>query len=329
MSSKLDLAAGARPGLLAELAPAQPGALLFRPRASWDRAASQQDVQHHHGAARRQVELYSVPGWPPPTEQKDFGTSMPQDRILLHAGSDFNVEDVLSHPAPAEWSPLYTVASQRFVFPLGNTAMELRCHDETWLIDDLTAMDLASATDYRLRPCVRGARRSLVVSTQAPSRDVPQPTCWLLHPRALYRLHGASRHLQAGRVGAVATAALMAEVSRGQVQIRPQGAVARARRLLTTDPHGCLGASLLDIADAVSSSPFHLARSFRRQTGLSLHQYRQYLRLAAALGRLADGDQDLAGLAHDLGFCSQSHLGAVFRREAGVTLGQARQVLAP
>ena len=36
---------------------------------------------------------------------------------------------------------------------------------------------------------------------------------------------------------------------------------------------------------------------------------------------------DLAALAHDLGYCSQSHLGAVFRREVGVTLAQARAAL--
>jgi len=82
------------------------------------------------------------------------------------------------------------------------------------------------------------------------------------------------------------------------------------------------------IRHSMAGAPFHLARSFRQQTGLSLHQYRQHLRLAAAMERLADGDRDLAGIAHDLGCCSQSHLGAVFRRDVGVTMGEARRMLA-
>jgi AraC-like DNA-binding protein len=61
---------------------------------------------------------------------------------------------------------------------------------------------------------------------------------------------------------------------------------------------------------------------------MSLHGYRQRLRLAAALQRLEEGERDLAALAHDLGYSSQSHLGAVFRRELGVTPAQARLELA-
>jgi AraC-like DNA-binding protein len=106
------------------------------------------------------------------------------------------------------------------------------------------------------------------------------------------------------------------------------GAVARAKRLLAETADREVRLSLHEVADAVSRSPFHLARSFRQQTGLSLHQYRQHLRLAAAMERLVEGDADLAGIAHDLGYCSQSHLGAVFRREVGVTLGEARRTLA-
>jgi len=106
------------------------------------------------------------------------------------------------------------------------------------------------------------------------------------------------------------------------------GTVARAKRLLAETADREARLSMHALADAVSRSPFHLARSFRQQTGLSLHQYRQHLRLATAMDRLTSGDRDLAGIAHDLGYCSQSHLGAVFRREVGVTLGEARRTLA-
>lgn len=249
---------------------------------------------------------------------------MPQDRILLHSGTDLKVEYVRSLSVPTEWSPMYTAPSRRLVFPLGNTATDVRCSDEIWWMDGLTAMSLADALAYQLRPCTEEARCSLVVSGQSLSDRTSKPISYLLHPRALYRLHAASRQLRSGRLEAAAATSLVAEFGDLKVQIQPTGAVERARRLLSTT---LLQASLYDIADATFSSPFHLARKFRRETCLSLHQYRQHLRLAAALKRLADEERDLAGLAHDLGYCSQSHLGAVFRREVGVTLGQARQVL--
>lgn len=76
---------------------------------------------------------------------------------------------------------------------------------------------------------------------------------------------------------------------------------------------------LADIARRVGSSPFHLARVFRAQTGSSLHQHRTELRLRAALAELADAPPDLTSLALSLGFSSHSHFAFVFRRAFGLT----------
>ena len=81
----------------------------------------------------------------------------------------------------------------------------------------------------------------------------------------------------------------------------------------------CDPLTLPKIARRVHSSPFHLARVFRRMTGLSLHQYLTRLRLRTALERLADGESDLTALAIALGFASHSHFSDVFRREFNVT----------
>jgi AraC family transcriptional regulator len=70
-----------------------------------------------------------------------------------------------------------------------------------------------------------------------------------------------------------------------------------------------------DIARAVFSSPFHLARIFRRETGLSLHRHVTRLRLRHALEHLADSKPDLTMLALDLGFSSHAHFSHAFRRE--------------
>ena len=76
--------------------------------------------------------------------------------------------------------------------------------------------------------------------------------------------------------------------------------------------------TLEEVGRAVNVSPFHLARSFRRQTGYTLHEYRTHLRLRAALERLGAGDEDLAVIARAVGFSSHSHLTASFHRAFGV-----------
>jgi AraC-like DNA-binding protein len=77
--------------------------------------------------------------------------------------------------------------------------------------------------------------------------------------------------------------------------------------------------SLLDLARAVNSSPFHLSRVFRQRVSMSIHQYRLRLRLALALDRLLESSESLSGMAHALGFSSHSHFTTVFRRTFGVS----------
>lgn len=75
--------------------------------------------------------------------------------------------------------------------------------------------------------------------------------------------------------------------------------------------------TLDDVAGAVYASPFHFARVFQQQTGVPVHRCLMQLRLRAALERLADGANDLAVLALDLGFSSHSHFADAFAREFG------------
>src|SRR5262245_13880094 len=84
--------------------------------------------------------------------------------------------------------------------------------------------------------------------------------------------------------------------------------------------------SLADLARAVFSSPFHLARIFRRETGLSLHQQLTRLRLRHALEHLTGGKPDLTMLALDLGFASHAHFSHAFRREFGSAPSQLRSL---
>jgi AraC-like DNA-binding protein len=83
--------------------------------------------------------------------------------------------------------------------------------------------------------------------------------------------------------------------------------------------------TLDEVARALYTSPFHFARVFQRWTGISIHRYLTLLRLRASLERAADGQEDLAALALDLGFSSHSHFTDSFRREFGETPSEVRR----
>lgn len=81
---------------------------------------------------------------------------------------------------------------------------------------------------------------------------------------------------------------------------------------------------LTAIAKRVGSSPFHLARAFRKTMGTTLHQHRTLLRLHASLSMLRDTSRDLSTIALDLGFSDHSHFTMAFRRRFGVTPSRYR-----
>lgn len=82
-----------------------------------------------------------------------------------------------------------------------------------------------------------------------------------------------------------------------------------------------------ELAAALGTSPFHLCRAFRRETGLPIHRYLNRLRLRAALEGVEDGRPDLAGVALRAGFSSHSHFSAAFRREFGVAPRELRRAV--
>jgi AraC family transcriptional regulator len=83
--------------------------------------------------------------------------------------------------------------------------------------------------------------------------------------------------------------------------------------------------SLEQIAGRVGVSVFYLCRLFRRTTGLTLHAYRNRLRLWTALESVADRHTDLTDLGLDLGYSSHSHFTAAFRQTFGTTPSELRR----
>lgn len=81
---------------------------------------------------------------------------------------------------------------------------------------------------------------------------------------------------------------------------------------------------LTRIARMAGSSPYHLARSFKRTMGVTLHQRRLVLRLHASLAMLRDTNRNLSTIALDLGFADHSHFTMAFRQRFRVTPSQWR-----
>lgn len=85
--------------------------------------------------------------------------------------------------------------------------------------------------------------------------------------------------------------------------------------------------TLSELADAVGVHPVHLARSFRREHGVTVGAYARALRLEWASAQLALPELSLAEIATSAGFADQSHFTRAFRGYAGVTPGRYRSVL--
>jgi AraC-like DNA-binding protein len=259
---------------------------------------------------------------------------MPQNRTLLQQTTTLKVERVVLHALSAQWSPSYEVASPRLVLPASG-ATEFRMAGQSVLLDGLTALSLPTGLQYQMKPCADAARTSIVVSAQpGTGHALPPSDAWALSPRAVWLLRQHWRAIALGN-SEESTQALLQTVLRQappitRIQGRSAPAVQRAQRFMVARTAAADAApwTLNHVADAACCSLFHLARAFRKHTGLSLHGYRQRLRLAAALQRLEEGERDIAALAYELGYSSQSHLGAAFVRELGVTPAQARRELA-
>ena len=120
----------------------------------------------------------------------------------------------------------------------------------------------------------------------------------------------------------VAAAASFHRTRRRVTIPRHRDLVERAKALLTDT--ACERLALSEIGQGLGVSEFHLARVFRGGTGLSLHAYRNHLRLRLALERLADRDTSIADLAYTLGYASHSHFTDSFRDTFGVTPSMVR-----
>jgi len=99
----------------------------------------------------------------------------------------------------------------------------------------------------------------------------------------------------------------------------------RARQDLVEDAKAAISASVFEnlgvceLAEQVGVSPYHLCRTFRAETGITLHTYRKEIRLRSVPGLTAEYRGNLSALALRAGFYSHSHFTTAFRRAFGIS----------
>lgn len=82
---------------------------------------------------------------------------------------------------------------------------------------------------------------------------------------------------------------------------------------------------LEDISSAVHLSPYHLCRVFKREVGMTIHQYVNRLRLFNAAERMVDNPVTrLDALALDFGFANHGHFSVAFRKLFGINPSEFR-----
>lgn len=80
---------------------------------------------------------------------------------------------------------------------------------------------------------------------------------------------------------------------------------------------------LRDLAAIVATSRAHLARAFRRSTGISLHQYVAQRRLERAYMLLRETSSPLRVVAEQCGFADSAHFSKSFKKAFGATPSSA------
>ncbi len=203
--------------------------------------------------------------------------------------------------------------------------MELKCGDACWIISPQQALWMPARLPHALR--ARGAvtLRSVYVAPRLCAQRLPDAPRSLAVPPLLRELIRQARAVTddtpASSYDAHLMQLLLDEIERARVMpldipLPDDNRLRNVCLRLLDDPGDDRG---LDAWGAlVGASARTLSRLFRAELGTSFLLWRQQVRVAAAIPRLADGEP-VTRIAADLGYDSPGAFIAVFRRLTGHT----------
>jgi AraC-like DNA-binding protein len=262
---------------------------------------------------------------------------VPLHQQTLHRSETLGVHIVCCQPHDGACGPDEHSSVNSVAFPLRGLFVKHHSRRERVVADACHAIFFRAGEPYRVSHPVAGGDDCLVV---VPSRETMEEVVGAEEfPRAHALLDArkmaASRVLRQRLSKRVAGgleieesalhlfAATVATAPRADAKPRQQDMVEATQITLAAQPGESW--SLAELARRVHSSPFHLARTFRRHVGMPLHRYLLQARLAAALDEVLDSSRELSAIAMDLGFSSHSHFTYAFRSQFGATPAAMRK----
>jgi AraC family transcriptional regulator len=261
-----------------------------------------------------------------------------RSRVLLDAAVIGVFDVACNAPASAPGDDEHAGTTQ-VVLPLRGCFEVHRGRDAT-VADAASVVVFRAGDNYRVGHPARGGDDCLVFVLPPPTSEDVVGTggeAGLVDPSLRLRAQAARAALRHGIFDPLDAEELVLDLVRAIVRGPPRAAnsrssggpqwatVQRVRALLASRPAERW--RLDRISREVFASPAHLTRVFRAVTGETIARYLLRLRLGLALDRLAEGEQDLAALADELGFAHHSHFSARFRATFGVTPSAVRSSL--
>jgi len=202
--------------------------------------------------------------------------------------------------------------------------MRVTTADGTWVVPPLRALWIPASTEHEIRMSGAVSMRTLYIEPDAAPWMAPRcevvEVVPLLRELILEAMREPVEYEEAGRAGLVMTL-LLAELRRAptvplRIPLPSDRRLLALCRSLLKQPESDV--PLDTWAARVNASSRTLSRLFLRETGMSFVAWRQQVRLAEALSRLALG-QPIGTVARDLGYASASAFTAMFRRSLGTT----------
>ena len=166
--------------------------------------------------------------------------------------------------------------------------------------------------------------------------DANRPGILLPHQREISRLvfdflasEGFGGKMKAEAIASLLMVDVFREVDRPADYSKNYGLGAYKLKLITSfiAEHTDEDLSIERLAKMADVSTFHFARMFKKDMGISPHQYVIQHRIARARQLLRDPGSSIADIAYQTGFSSQSHLTDTFQKVVGVTPAKYRRVI--